>query len=198
MIQSRLVGLISAGALLALALSGAAQEVAMFGSGPDRLCNTLVARSHKPVLQKGGAGSVLTAQTYGCPEAGFQPIAQIEPAAPAPAEPLPASGVIYFELDRANLDGAGASGLAAVIDEIKGRQLGSITVAGYTDTSGAAEYNMQLSQRRANTVATELIKAGVPAQLISTAGYGQTDLAVPTDDGVALAANRRVVIDFAP
>jgi outer membrane protein OmpA-like peptidoglycan-associated protein len=90
------------------------------------------------------------------------------------------------------------AGLAAVIADIKGRQLGGITVAGYTDTSGAAEYNMQLSQRRANTVATELIKAGVPAQLISTEGYGQTALAVPTADGVELAANRRVVIDFAP
>ena len=104
MIRSRLVGLVSAGALLALALSGAAQEVSMFGSGPDRVCNTLVDKTHKPVLQKGGAGSVLTAQTYGCPEAGLQPIAQIEPAAPAAVEPLPASGVIYFELDRANLD----------------------------------------------------------------------------------------------
>ena len=55
---------------------------------------------------------------------------------------------------------------------------------------------MQLSERRANTVATELIRAGVPATIISAAGYGQTDLAVPTADGVVLAANRRVVIDF--
>ena len=77
-------------------------------------------------------------------------------------------------------------------------QLGGITVAGHTDTSGAADYNMRLSQRRANTVATELIQAGVPAQLISADGYGQTDLAVPTADGVVLAANRRVVVDFAP
>jgi outer membrane protein OmpA-like peptidoglycan-associated protein len=198
MTRSRLLGPVSAAALLALALSGAAQEVAMFGSGPDRVCNTLVDKTHTPVLRKGGAGSVLTAQSYDCPEPGFQPIAQIEPAAPTAAAPLPASGVIYFELDRADLDPAGASGLAAVIAEIKGRQLGGITIAGHTDTSGAAEYNMQLSQRRANAVATELIKAGVPAQLISTEGHGQADLAVPTADGVVLAANRRVVIDFAP
>ena len=196
--RSRLVGLVGAGALVAVALSGAAQEVAMFGAGPDRVCNTLGDKTGKPVLQKGGAGSVLTAQTYDCPEAGFQPIAQIEPTAPAAVEPLPASGVIYFELDRANLNSEGASGLAAVIDDIKGRRLGGITVAGYTDTSGSAEYNMQLSQRRANTVATEMIKAGVPAQLISAEGHGQTDLAVPTEDGVVHAANRRVVIDFAP
>jgi outer membrane protein OmpA-like peptidoglycan-associated protein len=196
MIRNRLLGPVSAVALLALAPSGAAQGVSTFGTGPDRVCNILVSKADKPVLKKGGAGSVLTARTYDCPERGLQPIAEIEPAAPA-AEPL-AGGVIYFELDRANLDSAGAASLAAAIDEIKGRPLGAITVAGHTDTSGAADYNQRLSQRRANTVATELIKAGVPAQLISAAGYGQTDLAVPTADGVALAANRRVVIDVAP
>ncbi|HSA79486.1 MAG TPA: OmpA family protein [Geminicoccaceae bacterium] len=198
MIGRRLAGPVSAGAVLALTVSGAAQEVAMFGLGPDRVCNVLVDGSHEPVLRKGAAGSVLTAHTYDCPGGPFAPLAQIAPAAGAPVGPLPASGVIYFELDRANLSPEGAASLAAVIEDIKGRRLGGITVAGHTDSSGAAEYNLQLSQRRANTVATELIKAGVPAQLISAQGRGQTDLAVPTADGVEHAANRRVVIDFAP
>jgi outer membrane protein OmpA-like peptidoglycan-associated protein len=198
MIGRRLVGPVSAGALLAVALSGAAKEVAMFGSGPDRVCNVLADRTQKPVLRTGRADSVLTAHTYDCPGGAFEPLAQITPAARAPAAPLPASGVIYFELDRASLSAEGAASLAAVIDDIKGRRLGGITVAGHTDTSGSADHNLQLSQRRANTVAMELIKAGVPAQLISAEGRGQTDLAVPTADGVELAANRRVVIDFAP
>jgi outer membrane protein OmpA-like peptidoglycan-associated protein len=150
------------------------------------------------VLQKSGAASVFTAQTYDCPEAELQPVAQIAPAAPpAPIEALPASGVIYFDLDRAELNSEGAASRAAIIDEIKGRELGGIRVAGHTDTSGAADYNMRLSERRANTVASALIKAGVPATIISAEGYGQTDLAVPTADGVVEAANRRVVIDFA-
>ena len=106
--------------------------------------------------------------------------------------------MIYFELDRASLDAAGAASLAAVIAELKGRRLGGITVTGHADAAGAADYNLRLSRRRANTVATELIKAGVPADLISAGGNGQTELAVPTADGVALAANRRVVIDVAP
>ena len=198
MVGRRLVGPVSAGALLALALPGAAQEVAMFGAGADRVCNVLADRTHKPVMRTDGTGSVLTAHTYDCPGGAFLPLAQIAPAARAPAAPLPASGVIYFELDRATLSSEGAASLAAVIDDIKGRRLGGITVAGHTDASGSADHNMQLSERRANTVASELIKAGVPAQLISAAGRGQTDLAVPTADGVALAANRRVVIDFAP
>jgi outer membrane protein OmpA-like peptidoglycan-associated protein len=192
MIRSRLLGRVGAIALFALAPPGAAQDVATFGFGPDRVCNTLADRTNKPVLQRGGGRSVRTAQTYDCPETLPQPIAQIEPGAPAAAD------VIYFELDRANLDAAGVASLTAVIEEIKGRPLGGITVAGHTDTSGSADHNQRLSQRRANTVAAELIKAGVPAQLIRAEGYGQTDLAVPTADGVALAANRRVVIAVAP
>jgi outer membrane protein OmpA-like peptidoglycan-associated protein len=192
MIRRRLVCLVSAAALFALAPAGAAQDVATSGSGSDRVCNTLADRTNKPVLQRGGARSVRTTQTHDCPEAMVQPIAQIEPGAPAAAE------VIYFELDRANLDSAGAASLAAAVDEIEGRPLGGITVTGHTDTSGSADYNQRLSQRRANTVAVELIKAGVPAQLITAEGHVQTDLAVPTADGVALAANRRVVIAVAP
>ncbi len=174
-----------------------AQEGATFGVGPDRVCNTLTDQAKQPVMQKDADLAVFTNGTYDCPEAELQPVAQIEPAAPpAPVEALPASGVIFFDLDDAGLNSEGAASLGAIIGEIKGRDLGGITIAGHTDTSGSADHNMALSQRRANTVASELIKAGVPATIISATGYGQTDLAVPTDDGVVLAANRRVVVDF--
>jgi len=190
-------------AAAALALAGGvsaavAQEAAMFGVGPDRVCNTLADKTNKPVLQKNGAAAVDTSHTFDCPEAELQPIAQIEPAAPAPVVALPASGVIYFDLDRADLNAEGAASLNDIVDDIKGRELGGITVGGHTDTSGTAAHNMALSERRANTVASGLVRAGVPAQIITAEGFGQTDLAVPTEDGVVLAANRRVVVDFAP
>jgi outer membrane protein OmpA-like peptidoglycan-associated protein len=197
--RSMLVPSIAAAALAAACgvTAAAAQEAVMFGVGPDRVCNTLADKANRPVLQKGGGAAVDTAHTYDCPEAELQPVAQIEPAAAAPAAALPASGVIYFDLDRADLNPEGAASLADIIDDIKGRALGGITVGGHTDTSGTADHNMKLSERRANTVATELIRAGVPAQIITAEGFGQTDLAVPTADGVVLAANRRVVVDFA-
>jgi outer membrane protein OmpA-like peptidoglycan-associated protein len=198
MIRSRVLAASLAGAVIAWAQgvpSVGAQEVASFGSGPDRVCNTLLDKSNRPVLQKGGAAAVDTTHTYACPEAVA--VAEVALGAPAPVAALPASGVIYFDLDRAELNDEGAAGLADIIDEIKGRQLGGITIAGYTDTSGTPDYNMALSERRANTVASGLIRAGVPAQIISAEGFGQNDLAVPTADGVVQAANRRVVIDFA-
>jgi len=59
-----------------------------------------------------------------------------------------------------------------------------IVVTGHTDTSGSADYNLELSLRRAELVANELIRLGVPATEITTLGRGEEDLLVPTADGV--------------
>jgi hypothetical protein len=69
-----------------------------------------------------------------------------------------------------------------------------VTVTGYTDTSGPAEYNLVLSQQRAETVAHALVQEGVPATNIVTIGRGEEDLLVPTADGVREPRNRRVEI----
>ena len=69
-----------------------------------------------------------------------------------------------------------------------------IEVNGYTDTSGTPQYNMGLSIRRANAVKAELIKDGVPVNAITTQGFGETHLLVPTGPGVREPQNRRVEI----
>jgi len=51
-------------------------------------------------------------------------------------------------------------------------------VNGYTDTSGSPQYNQGLSIRRAQAVAAELIKDGVPKNSIAIQGYGETHLLV--------------------
>ena len=83
-----------------------------------------------------------------------------------------------------------------VVADIQGRDLGGIVVGGHTDTAGPADYNMELSQRRANTVAAELVRSGIPATIVSTEAFGQTDLAVQTADDTPEQANRRATIDF--
>lgn len=182
-----------------VAVPGSAQDMevgAMFGAGPDRICNVLMDSSGKPVMGAAGEGAVLTAHTFDCPEPEPQPVAQIAPAAPPP-EPLPASGVLYFDFDKADLNSEASATLASMIENIKDRELGGITVAGHADRAGPPDYNMKLSQRRANTVAAELIKSGIPARIVTTEAYGETQPAVETPDGVPEQANRRVVVDFA-
>jgi OmpA-OmpF porin, OOP family len=67
-------------------------------------------------------------------------------------------------------------------------------VNGYTDTSGTARYNQGLSVRRAQAIAAELVRNGVPATAISIRGFGETNLLVPTGPGVREPQNRRVEI----
>lgn len=162
---------------------------ATWGEGESRLCNVVIDTAGNPVIQNTEDRAVIHNQTFDCPEQ----IAAIEPAAPAP---LPEAGVVYFDFDKADLRPDQQAVLDDIIFDIKDRELGGIISAGHTDTAGPPEYNMGLSQRRADTVAEELVKAGIPAQIIVTEAFGETDLAVQTPPDTPLEANRRVVIDF--
>jgi outer membrane protein OmpA-like peptidoglycan-associated protein len=164
---------------------------AMWGEGESRLCNVVMDTEGDPVRKNVEEGPVIQNQTFDCPEV----MAAVEPAAPPPA-PLPEAGTIYFEFDKADLTPEAQAALDDIIFDIRDRELGGIVSAGHTDTAGPAEYNMGLSERRAETVATELVKAGIPADIIVTEAFGETDLAVPTPDNTPDQANRRVVIDF--
>jgi OOP family OmpA-OmpF porin len=64
----------------------------------------------------------------------------------------------------------------------------------WAKTSGKPAYNMQLSIRRAQNVAGELVRDGVPRAAISTHGFGETHLWVPTGQDVREPQNRRVEI----
>jgi outer membrane protein OmpA-like peptidoglycan-associated protein len=110
--------------------------------------------------------------------------------APAPAR----SYLVFFDWDKYNLtDRARAIIKEAAVNSTK-VQYTKIQVNGYTDTSGSPKYNMGLSIRRAEAVAAELVKDGVPKTAIAIQGFGQTHLLVPTADGVREPQNRRVEI----
>ena len=164
---------------------------ARWGEGPDRLCNVVMDSDGEPVVQTTGEDPVTQNETFDCPEQ----VAAVEPAAPPPA-PLPESGRIYFEFDEYDLTPEARAALDDMIFDIRDRELGGIVAAGHADTAGPPDYNMGLSERRAETVANELARAGIPAQIITTEAYGETQLAVPTPDGTPEQANRRVVVDF--
>ncbi|MCP3722475.1 OmpA family protein [Paraburkholderia sp. CNPSo 3272] len=69
-----------------------------------------------------------------------------------------------------------------------------LTVVGHTDMAGSQEFNDRLSMRRAQSVASFLVKSGIPAQQIEVAGRGKREPLVHTADGVPNQANRRAVI----
>jgi len=73
----------------------------------------------------------------------------------------------------------------------------AIVVEGHTDSSGAAEYNQRLSERRANAVKAYLVERGVDAGRISTVGLGESQPIGDNDTEEGRAQNRRVVLRVA-
>ena len=120
------------------------------------------------------------------------------PPAPAPvAAPAPAparSYLVFFDWDKATLTDRARQIIAEAAENSRRVQYTQIEVNGYTDTSGRARYNMGLSIRRAQNVAAELVRDGVPRNAISIHGFGETHLLVPTGPGVREPQNRRVEI----
>lgn len=70
----------------------------------------------------------------------------------------------------------------------------SVQVAGYTDSTGSASHNQQLSQNRAQSVASYLINQGVAAGRFNVVGYGQNNPVASNDTASGRAQNRRVEI----
>src|SRR5262245_43731498 len=73
-----------------------------------------------------------------------------------------------------------------------------VEVAGHTDSTGAAEYNQSLSERRAQTVASYLSSKGVMDQRIITVGAGETHPVATNDTPEGRQLNRRVELTLAP
>jgi hypothetical protein len=122
--------------------------------------------------------------------------AQSTPGADASMMEAPGRYLVFFPVDRAELDAADRRIVAQAAEEFRTTGRAEIEVSGHTDTLGPADYNRQLSERRAQMVADELQRQGVPAGDIVVIGRGEDDLRIPTGDDVAEAGNRRVEIVF--
>jgi len=120
------------------------------------------------------------------------------PVAPAPAavapSPVSRSYIVFFDWDKADLTDRARQIVSEAAANSTKVQYTRLEVNGYTDTSGTPAYNQGLSVRRAQTVAAELVKDGVPKSAISIQGFGETHLLVPTGAGVREPQNRRVEI----
>jgi outer membrane protein OmpA-like peptidoglycan-associated protein len=123
--------------------------------------------------------------------------------APAPvatsAAPAPQAGyTVYFDWDSWTLTAEDLTTISEAIAAARNGQQSHITVVGHTDTSGSADFNQKLSERRASVVKDVLVQMGARPESIQTSGVGESDLAVQTGDGVKEAKNRRSVITLVP
>jgi OOP family OmpA-OmpF porin len=125
------------------------------------------------------------------PEEVASMFADVAQARPEP----PVSFVVYFNMAHDEFSGDSAAVMKEVYAEIGRRPNAEVTVIGHTDRVGTVENNDALSSRRALRVRDYLIKHGVTADTISTAGRGEREPLVPTEDEVSEPKNRCVEIN---
>ncbi|HYZ64418.1 MAG TPA: OmpA family protein [Acetobacteraceae bacterium] len=114
--------------------------------------------------------------------------------APPPAREAARTYLVFFDWDRADLTDRARQVIAEAAQATTRVQVTRIEVNGYTDLSGTARYNQGLSVRRAQNVANELVRLGVPRSAIVARGFGESNPLVPTAKGVREPQNRRVEI----
>ena len=123
------------------------------------------------------------------------------PAEIAPATPVPTAGIavnrtylVFFDWDRADLTTRARAIVNEAAQATTKVAVTRIEVAGHTDKSGTPQYNQGLSTRRAQVVAAELVRLGVPRAAITTQAFGESRPLVQTADGAREPQNRRVEI----
>ncbi|RKQ70862.1 OmpA family protein [Litorimonas taeanensis] len=102
---------------------------------------------------------------------------------------------VFFDNDSADFDQAAQTELNAVASAYDGCEIYRIEVAGYADSIGDSDYNLELSDKRAENTVSALMQRGVTANRISIVPMGdRTAMNTDTSD----AWERRVVITLTP
>jgi outer membrane protein OmpA-like peptidoglycan-associated protein len=103
---------------------------------------------------------------------------------------------VFFDFDKYAITPEAQQILLKAAAAAKDQKASAVLLAGHTDTSGSAEYNLGLSARRADAVKAAMASLGIPTSAINTQALGETMPLVPTGDGVREPQNRRVEISF--
>ncbi|MET3472304.1 outer membrane protein OmpA-like peptidoglycan-associated protein/opacity protein-like surface antigen [Novosphingobium sp. 1529] len=128
------------------------------------------------------------------------------PAPPPPPPPPPPVAppcnhgpfIVFFDWSKADISTEAASILDNAVHAYGNCGGVAITLAGYTDSSGTAHFNLGLSERRAQAIRHYLSSHAIADSLITSHAYGEADQRVPTADGVRELQNRRVEINYGP
>ncbi|TWP24469.1 OmpA family protein [Apibacter muscae] len=99
---------------------------------------------------------------------------------------------IRFDFDKSTLTSSAQQNLDKIITVFKQYPDTNIGIYGYTDSKGADQYNLNLSERRAKSVADYLIAHGIASNRLSTKGFGKEDPIGDNNTDAGRALNRRV------
>jgi len=138
-------------------------------------------------------------------DCGAEPM--VEAKAPPPPPPAPPAEPVYekvslsagalFDTNKADLKADGIQQLDELASKIGGTaRVTDIKVVGHTDSMGTADYNQQLSVRRATTVRDYLVSKGVDPNVMSVSGMGESSPVADNSTRAGRAQNRRVEVSI--
>lgn len=107
-------------------------------------------------------------------------------------------GNITFKTDSADINSSFYSVLNSVAKVLNKYSNSTVMVSGHTDSTGSAEYNLNLSRERAQSVASYLQGQGVKSSRFEVLGLGSSNPIASNSNANGRAQNRRVEIKIIP
>jgi len=101
---------------------------------------------------------------------------------------------VYFNTDKATLRESSYDALNDLLSAMQTNKAMRVEIAGHTDDRASAEYNKDLSQRRAESVKAYLVENGIAKDRIRAKGYGETEPVASNETEEGRQKNRRVEV----
>ncbi len=98
---------------------------------------------------------------------------------------------IFFDFDKSELRPESYPELDRVVELMKTHPTMKIELRGYCDSIGTREYNLKLSERRANAVKEYLVSKGIESDRLETRGFGSDNPVAPNTTEEGRQKNRR-------
>lgn len=127
-----------------------------------------------------------TKTNYGCPEVSVEVKKRLAFAATA----------IQFDLGKATIKPVSHKILNEIVDILNEYSDYNMTIDGYTDNTGTAERNLELSRERAASVMNYFVSKGIDAGRLKSEGHGEADPVATNSTRAGRAKNRRVEMDL--
>lgn len=99
---------------------------------------------------------------------------------------------VRFDVNKSSLTTQAKANLDKLVPVFNSYADTNIDIFGYTDSTGKADYNLTLSQKRAESVKAYLVSKGLAASRFKTSGYGIADPIASNDTKEGQSQNRRV------
>lgn len=119
------------------------------------------------------------------------PVAQAPPPTPVVKKKI-VPRAVHFDFDKSVIRPDAVPVLNEAVETLKAAGGIAVIVEGHTDSVGSDAYNQELSHRRADAVGQYLVQHGIPANRITTEGFGESRPVASNDTGDGRSQNRRV------